>query len=73
MEARTQQLSDEFNQQILGIQQRVEEAHYANTSKMDHLLAAFQQMGTKVTEASVQGGAGSPSAGERGILRTPHP
>lgn len=41
MEARIQQPSEEFNQQICCIQQRVEHAHYAHNNKMNQLLAAF--------------------------------
>lgn len=38
IEARIQRLLEDFNQQIRGIQQQVEDAH---SSKMDQLLATF--------------------------------
>lgn len=41
MKASIQRMSDNFNQQIRSIQQQLENVH---SSKMDHLLATFQQL-----------------------------
>lgn len=64
-------LLEEFNQQMRSVQQQAQDTCSAQSSKLDQLLATFQQLSAKQMKDSVQGEVGSPSAAEWGILHTP--